>query len=279
MALQLKTVKAAQGLRWISQGLRLFVSKPLAFLSLFVLFLVVSLVFSLVPFLGAYLQMALLPLLSLGFLLATQALQQGQRVHPSQFVRPLRGSPDKRRDLVILCLAYGALAVGILVLANHVSNDAWFRLQVLLTKGRSAQPQVAALLQEPGVLTGAVLATALGSVLSVPFWHAPALVHFHGQSWPQALFSSSLALWRNRGAFLAYALGWCLLFGALVLVSGLVLGLLGVPQLMGLLGVPMGLVSSTAFYVSMQSCYQDSFGDDSTPEPPEPPEPPAPETA
>ena len=48
----------------------------------------------------------------------------------------------------------------------------------------------------------------LAGALSIPFWHAPALVHWQGQSVGQALFSSTLALWRCKGAFFAYSLAW-----------------------------------------------------------------------
>ena len=59
----------------------------------------------------------------------------------------------------------------------------------------------------------------LAACLSVPFWHAPALVYWQGQGVGQALFSSTLAVWRCKGAFLMYSLAWVgviAIFGALV---------------------------------------------------------------
>jgi uncharacterized membrane protein YhdT len=97
-------------------------------------------------------------------------------------------------------------------------------------------------------------------VLTVPFWHAPALVHWGGQAVGQALFSSTLAVWRAKGAFAVYLLGW---FGSVVLFalgSALLLGLLGLPQWAGLVGVPAGLVFSAVFYVSLLFTFNDSFG-------------------
>jgi hypothetical protein len=41
----------------------------------------------------------------------------------------------------------------------------------------------------------------------VPFWHAPGLVHWGSQGVGQALFSSTLAVWRCRGAFVVYLTG------------------------------------------------------------------------
>ena len=54
------------------------------------------------------------------------------------------------------------------------------------------------------------------TALSVPFWHAPALVHWSGMGIAQALFSSTLAVWRCTGAFVVYSLCWA----ALILIFG-----------------------------------------------------------
>ena len=100
----------------------------------------------------------------------------------------------------------------------------------------------------------------LGSALSVPFWHAPALVHWGGQAVGQSLFSSTLAVWRAKGAFLVYGLGWLGCVTAFAFVGALVLGLLGQPQWAGLIGIPAGLVLSAVFYISLLFTFNDSFG-------------------
>ena len=287
MALQLKTVNTAHGLRWIIDALRLFVRKPVAFTALFAMFLGAALLVSLVPLLGGLVQMMALPMLSLGFMVAAQSALLAGPVHPRCFLEPLQGDVQRRRALLILCALYGVLAVGILLLANAVSDNAWMRLQDLLAKGSVAQRQVDALMQEPGVQNGVLTAAVLGSLLSVPFWHAPALVHWGGQSWGQALFSSTLALWRNKGAFTAYLLGWLALVLVFAAVTGLLLGLLGMPGAANVLAIPAGLVLSAAFYISLLFCFNDSFGgaklqselpaDDEHPgSPPPPPHPPPP---
>ena len=248
MALSLKSVQAARGARWIGDAWRLFMRRPLAFTSLFAVFLFGALLVSLVPFLGGLVQMMALPLLSLGFMVASQSALLDGPVHPRQFIEPLRTDAQRRRSLLILWLA------------DAVSNGAWGRLQQLLAKGESAQPQIDALLSEPGVATGALLGIFLGTALSVPFWHAPALVHWGGHSVGQALFSSTMALWRSKGAFFVYAMGWAGLAIVFGIVSALVLGLLGMAQLASVLGVPAGLVFSAVFYVSLLFTFNDSFG-------------------
>jgi len=260
MALLLKPVPASRGLRWIIDASRLFLRRPLAFTSLFAVFLGLALLVSLVPLLGGLVQMMALPMLSLGFMVASQAALLDEPVHPRQFIEPLRGDPARRRALLILCVSYGLAALAILLLADVVSNNAWGRLQALLARGEAAQVEIDALLAEPGVSIALLLGATLGSALSVPYWHAPALVHWGGQSVGQALFSSTLAVWRCRGAFFIYMLGWMgvvLVFGV---TTALVFGLIGAPQLASFLGVPAGLVFSAVFYISLLFTFNDSFG-------------------
>lgn len=260
MPLLLKPVDTARGPRWIGDAVRLYARRPLAFTAMFALFLFAAMVVSLVPLLGAVVQMMSLPLLSLGFMVAGQSALLNGPVRPAQFIEPLRTDPARRRSLLILCLIYGVSAITILMLADGVSGSAWGRLQALLAKGESAQPEVDALLAEPGVATALLLGLGLGSLLSVPFWHAPALVHWGGQGVRQALFSSTVAVWRSKGAFFAYFLAWLgllLLFGV---VAAVVFALLGVPHLAGVLGVPAGLVFSAVFYLSVLFTFKDSFG-------------------
>jgi hypothetical protein len=104
------------------------------------------------------------------------------------------------------------------------------------------------------------LRVALITLVSVLFWHAPALVHWGGQSPAQALFSSTLAVWRCKGAFLVYALAWSALIVVFGTVTSLLLVLLGQLQLLRLVALTGGLILSTVFYVSLLFTYLESFG-------------------
>jgi hypothetical protein len=260
MALSLKTVDASHGARWIADAWRLFARRPMAFTALFAVFLFGALLVSLVPLLGGLVQMMALPLLSLGFMVASQSALLDGPVHPRQYLEPLKTDPARRRSLLILCAVYGVAVLLILLLVDTVSDSAFSRLQQLMAQGEQAQPKIDALLSEPGVASGALLAVVLGVALSVPFWHAPALVHWGGQRVGQALFSSAVAVWRSKGAFFVYAMGWVgvmLVFG---IVTALVLGLVGLPQLAGVIGLPAGLMFSAVFYISLLFTFNDSFG-------------------
>ena len=217
MTLLLKTVPASRGPRWIADAFRLFARKPLA----------VHDDVRRVPVRGAagrawcrcvggLVQMAALPLLSLGFMIAGQSALAGGPVHPAQFIEPLRGDPARRRSLLILCAIYGVPALAILLLADAVSDSAWARLQALMAQGRAGagRDRRAAGRARRGHRP-CCWRRCWAPLLSVPFWHAPALVHWGGQGVAQALFSSTLAVWRCKGAFFTYSLAWVGVIAAL----------------------------------------------------------------
>ncbi len=259
MPLVLKSVESARGPRWVGDAFRLYMRKPFAFTSLFVLFLFALALVAWLPLVGPLLQFMSLPLLSLGFMVAGQSALLDGPVHPKQFVEPLLGDANKRRSLLILCLLYGVGALLILLLADGISGQAWGRLQKLVSKPNTPQADVLALLSEPGVSMGLLVGALGGTLMSAPFWHAPALVHWGGQGVSQSLFSSAVAVWRSKGAFFSYGLAWIGLFFAFGLAMALVFGLLGLQQWISLAAVPAGLMFSAVFYLSVLFTFNDSF--------------------
>jgi hypothetical protein len=260
MPLLLKSVDPARGARWLRDAFALYARRPFAFTMLFVVFLFAALVVALVPLVGGVLQMMSLPLLSLGFMVASQSALLDGPVRPSQFIEPLRGDPVRRRSLLVLCALYGVSAVAILMLCDLISGGAMQRLHELMAAGDVPQQEIDALLAEPGVAAGVLAGLILASLLSVPFWHAPALIHWGEQGVGQALFSSTLAIWRSKGAFFVYGLAWVGVVAAFGIASALLLGLLGGARLAALLALPAGLLFSTVFYVSLLFTFNDSFG-------------------
>lgn len=260
MALSLRTVPAAQGLRWAAQGFQAFAKSPFAFSGMFAAFLVVALLASVVPYLGGMLVLMALPLLSLAYMLATHAVLKGGSVQVGQLFEPLRGPPARRKGILQLCGLYAVLMLLIMLLGDAIDGGAFNKLQVLMAKGESARKQVNDLLADPSLANGIVARLVLIGLLSVPFWHAPSLVFWGGQGVAQSLFSSTLALWRNRGAVALYSLAFMAALLASSLVLGTLLTLVGVPQLAGMLAVPAGLVFSAAFYTSLWFVFKDSFG-------------------
>ncbi len=256
---RLQSVPASRGVLWARQGFVVFSRKPLAFSSLLAAFLFAALVMVLVPFIGPLLLVAYLPLVSLGFMLAGQLALHDRFPLPGLFILPLR--QDRARTLahIKLGIAYAVGTVAIIAFSEWIDGGRFAELQELLSSGKAEPETAAPLLNDPRLQWGLVSRFGLATLLSIPFWHAPALVHWSGQSAAKALFSSTLACWRNKGAFTIYGLTWAALLLVIALGSSMVFGLLGAPQLVSLLAVPVALLFTTAFYASLFFTFADCF--------------------
>jgi len=259
MTLSLRQATPAQGVTWMRDAFGLFMRRPLPFTGMFVAFLLLALLATVIPLIGGMFMLMTLPLLSLGFMLASRAARNDLPVHPGLFIEPLRGDSSRRNTLLSLCALYALGTVLIMTLSEWIDGGSFDRLQQLMAKGDEGRAELEKVLADPSLMWGLVTRFGLAACLSVPFWHAPALVYWQGQSVGQALFSSTLALWRCKGAFLMYSLAWVgviALFGA---VAALVFSLFDARQLAGFIAMPAGLMFSTVFYVSLLFTYEGCF--------------------
>ena len=267
MTLRILDAKPRDGAAWVSRAFALFLKKPLAFTALFGLFLFAALILLLLPYAGAVLLLMALPLLGLGFMIAARSALGDGPVHVGQLLEPLRGGSAiavaRRKPLLLLCGLYAAATALVMLVSDVVDGGSFERLQLLLASARDAakQQELDALLDDDSLLAGLSLRLGGTALLSIPFWHAPALVWWQGQGVAQSLFSSTLACWRNRVAFLVYGLAWVLTIVVFGVLAGSLFALIGAPQLVTLAAVPAGLMFSTAFYVSLVFTYQGCFGD------------------
>lgn len=267
--MRLQSVPAAAGLTWVRHGWRIFGKQPLAFSGLFAAFLFVIFALTLVPLAGSLVLLALLPLGSLGFMIGTRDALQGRLPLPRVFLEPLQQGPTRLRAMVVLGVVYAVCSVLIINLAEWADGGALDELMQVLADGKATPAEVAERIGDPRLMVGLLLRFGLAGALAIPFWHAPALVHWGAQGAAQSLFSSTVAIWRNKGAFLVFALAWT----AVVLVAGaaanLIGALLGQPQVVAVLAMPASLLLSTVFYASLYfsfaDCFAESEADDAPP--------------
>jgi hypothetical protein len=264
MSLHIAAVPSQRGVAWVRESFALFLKSPFAFSLLFMLFLVVAVVLMALPFVGALLLLAAMPLLTLGFAAATRAAQRGQPVHAGLLFEPFKSTADasRRAALLRLCVLYAAATALVMLLAQAIDGGGFERLQRLFAAERSAdnKAQIDALLADPRLTSGMILRVALIAALSVPFWHAPMLVWWDGQGLAQSLFSSTLGCWRNRGAFIVNMLVWAGLAMAFGIATSVLVAVLGAaPELVTVLLPPAVLMFSVVFYVSLYLMYADCF--------------------
>ena len=255
--LRLKPVPARQGALWVRHGFRVFFTRPLAFTALFAAFLFGAMLVLAVPIVGSMLVLMALPLLTLVFMMATAGALAGRVPTPLLFVTPLRGEARRTRLILQLGIAYAVATLFIITLSDWADGGAMRTLEDALRVGNAEQVQ--AVLEQSELQFGMLLRFTLAALLSLPFWHAPALVYWGGQGFGQSLFSSTLACWRARNALVVFGLGWALLVSLFGLLASIVFGLLGHREMIGVAALPAGLMFSTAFYASLFFSFVDSF--------------------
>ena len=272
---RIRSIPARAGLRWIQLALRAFVRQPAGFMGMLGLFLLVMLAFSiplalLVPLASALhvddivvsmLGLALMPLLSLSFMLSTEAVTNDLRIRPALFFAPLRTTPAARRSLIEIGLVYVAMFLGAWYLGNGLDGGEtarWLSEHMLRPpEGGAAATTEAAL--SPAATMVAVLKMGVVAILTIPLWHAPALAHWARYGAAQAMFASVVALWRTRGALAMFGLGWLALsFGLASVLAVLELLFAGSGLVLGF-GVLMSWALSALFYVTLWFGFVDTF--------------------
>ncbi len=257
--MKLLLVPPRQGALWVRQGFRVFIKQPMAFAGLFATFLFAVFALTLLPVIGPLLLLALLPLGSLGFMVATQGSLDGRFPLPRAFIAPLRTGRPQVVALIKLGVIYAASTWAILAVSDWIDGGALDALMEAQARGGSSPDVVAAKLSDSRLEAGVLLRFGLLALLSVPFWHAPALVHWGRLGTAKALFFSTVAVWRNKGAFIVYSLAWLGVFILFALVANLVLGLIGRAQLVPFVAMPASLIFSTVFYASLWFTFSDCF--------------------
>ncbi|MFM8900622.1 MAG: BPSS1780 family membrane protein [Burkholderiales bacterium] len=262
--MKLQHVPAKQGALWVRQSFLLFFKHPLAFSALLATFLFGGLLLVTLPWIGPLVSLAALPLVTVAFMIASrQAVEKNINSTPMVFVEPLQKTATNRRALVQLGLVYAVCSLLIMALAGWVDGGTFAKLQAMMLDDSTKPEEVRALLQDPQMSWGMTLRFGLAALLTIPFWHAPALTHWGGYSWGKALFFSWMACWRNKGAFFVYSLTWVAVVLLFAVLSSLVLSALGQPRWVVLMSLPAGLMFTTAFYASLYFTYADCFSDGS----------------
>ena len=272
--MKLQVVGARQGALWVRNAFTLFFKRPMAFAGLFGACLFFVLVLNLLPFVGPLLLLAALPLGSLAFMIATRTALEGGVPRPSVLFDTLRGPRQRRIALLQLGVVYAVLTVAVMLLADWVDDGALEAMLQTVAGGNATPEAMGEALSDPKLELGMLVRFGLAGLLSVPFWHAPALVFWGDQSATKALFFSTVACWRNKAAFSAYSLAWVAVILLFAVLVNLVFVLLGQVQLVAFATMPATLIFSTVFYVSLYFSFADCFSMAPDAEPPAPPESP-----
>jgi len=251
--MKLNLVPARTGLTWVKLGVQTFFKQPLALAGLFFMFMAMLSVASLLPYVGSVLALALLPAATLGLMAATLESTRGKFPMPSILISAFRAGQQRKRAMLVLGAMYALGFMSLMGVTMLIDGGQFARLYLLGGK-----------ITEELVLKGDFqlamwAAMLLYLPLSLLFWHAPALVHWHGVSPAKSVFFSFMACYKNFGALAVFGLVWVGLFVGVALVITLVAALLGNPGFAGVAMFPAAMLMVSMFFTSLYFTFRDSF--------------------
>jgi hypothetical protein len=258
---KLQLVAPRQGLVWVKQAFRVFARQPLGFAALFAACLFVFLLLGLIPLIGTVALLVLPPAGSLLFMIASRRVGEGKHAMPGAIVELASAGRGRLLALLKLGLAYAAATFVVFWIAGILDGGTLEAFLESLPDTKTTPESAAVRVSDPRLQLGLILRLLFAGALSIPFWHAPALVHWGRQDWAKSLFFSSVALWRNKGAFGLYGAAWLALWMLLLAFVSLGVGVFG-PQRFTLVATPLTLVFSTIFYASLWFTFADCFSSD-----------------
>lgn len=253
--MKLKLVKASQGLVWVRQGMLICRQQPLGFVGLLGMVGTLALLLLGLPErVGSILVIGVMPLVWMGFMLATRRALTGERITPAVMIEAVKGSDSPRLNFALLGLAYMLATQLVSLLAQWLGPDPDALEQIMATT-----KEMADLVNNPLVQEDMMWRMALTIPVSLVFWHTPALVLWARAPVMKALFFSVVATWRNLGAFAVYGLSWAGVVIAVGLVDRIIAELIPVPIVANVLALTAGMWLAGAFYASLYFTVVDCF--------------------
>ena len=251
--MKLQIVPAKQGLVWVKQGIRTFWRQPLAFTGLFFLFMAWVSVLSMVPFIGAALALLVLPAATLGLMVATEQAASGKFPMPTVMLVAFRAGQQRLKAMLLLGVLYALSFLAVMAISALVDGGGFAKVYL------ANAPITPEVVNDTDFQTAMWLTTIMYVPLSMLFWHAPALVHWHGVPPVKSLFFSAIACWRNLGAFALYLLAWAGVFVAGAMLILLISSALGGNDLSAAVLMPGALLMAAMFFTSVYFSVKDCF--------------------
>lgn len=253
--MKLQIVPARTGVQWVKLGVQTFWRQPLALAALFILAVIGMSLVSLVPFVGPALALALLPCTSLAMMVAAAEATQGRFPTPALLLVAFRTGKQRMSAMLTLGALYAVGFLAIMGLSALIDGGAFAQAYL------GGEPMTREIVEDPQFQAAMWFAMALYIPLSLLFWHAPGLIHWHGIPPVKALFFSFVACLRNWGAYLMFGLAWMGFFLACGLVLALVTGILAslIGAVAGFVMVGAAMMLAAMFFTSVVFTFRDSF--------------------
>ncbi|MFN3377431.1 MAG: BPSS1780 family membrane protein [Burkholderiaceae bacterium] len=255
--MKLRIVPARAGLEWVKLGTRTFWRQPLALAALFFMTMAAMSIATMVPLVGPALALALLPSATLAMMVAAAEASEGRFPTPALLLVAFRTGKQRLRAMLMLGAIYAVGFLGLVGVSALIDGGTFANVYL---GGQRLTPETAA---DPAFQYAMWVAMLLYVPLSLLFWHAPGLVHWHGVPPVKSLFFSLVACWRNWRAFLTFGFAWFAVFmgaGIVISLASTLLTLVGLPPMMaGSIMVAAAMMLAAMFLTSVVYTFRDCF--------------------
>lgn len=249
----MEKLPAATGWHWIKAGFALFRKQPAELSTLFLSYMFLMMIVTIIPVLGQVLPLVLVPVFSMAFMQACVQVEKGQRVYPNLLLTGFRSPAFS--SLVWLGLLYVCAAMVAIGASTLIDGGVFWKVM-------SGSAKVdAQTVQDSNIGLAMLLSALLYLPAAMAFWYAAPLIAWQKMSVIKALFysfHSVRSVWR---AFIVYGLAWSLLGVLLPLFFSTLLGqLTGSPALMMMVLLPLSIILTVVMYCSFYPSYTTIFG-------------------
>jgi hypothetical protein len=269
--MQVVQVPAANGWRWVSEGLQIFRQNPLVWVAIFFAYLMITLaLYVFLPLIGLILFYLIDPLFVAGFLIGCRAVEHGQDLELTHLFAAFK---DRAARLVTIG---GVNLVGRILIFGLMGllfvNSGLSATLDLLERGDYAQLFASGI--ELQVVLWALILAVLMLPLYMAYWFSPALIEFDALEPFEAIRLSLKSCLTNFSAFLVFGLSFVAVLAGFFVVVFIIGGLLGTLTMMigngvavkvfiGSLGLVLALLCwigvQVLFTASQYMSYKDTF--------------------
>lgn len=251
--MKLNMVPSSTGLLWVKLGIGTFFKQPLALGGLFFMSIAISQILAIFPVIGMLVALTIVPATTLGMMVATLQAVQGKFPMPVVLASAFKLGRERTLAMLKLGAMYALGFFMVITLAGLLDGG-----EIAKALGKSGVP-TPEIVRMPGFLAALAVGGIGYLLLTLVFWHAPALVHWYAMPPTKALFFSVVACAKNAGAFAIFASAWMAVYLTAIMVLSGISSLLQLGTAGGLMMLPLGLILTTMFICSIYFTFRDCF--------------------
>ena len=188
--MEVRHVKARQGLQWIMSGFYLFRMAPMAWMLLCFTLILIAMTLSILPLLGQFIFTLISPVFLAGMMLGCKKLEQGEKLEITHLFAGFKKNTAPLITVGGIYLIGQVLIVGIVMLIGGTAM-----MEMLLQGKRVDESELMEVADD--MLSATLVALALSIPLLMAAWFSPLLVAFHNIPPVLAMKKSFFACLKN----------------------------------------------------------------------------------